>query len=105
MLDDEIICDNCGHVFDNPKTTIALHALLNDDTGSINISFFENLVEELLEMPKEDIVNYLSEDPGILDGRIEDLEGLTIEVIANVSFDEYREGRKLNPKKILEKYY
>ncbi len=105
VLDDEIICDNCGHVFDNPKTTIALHALLNDDTGSINISFFENLVEELLEMPKEDIVNYLSEDPGILDGRIEDLEGLTIEVIANVSFDEYREGRKLNPKKILEKYY
>ncbi len=105
VFEDEIICDNCGHVFDNPKTTIALHALLNDDTGSISISFFENLVEELLEMPKDEIVNYLSEDPGILDGRIEDLEGLTIEVIANVSFDEYREGRKLNPKKILEKYY
>ncbi len=105
VLDDEIICDNCGHVFDNPKITIFVSATLTDDTGDIGITFYENLVEELLEMSKDEIVNLVSDDPGILDGRIEDLEGLTIEVVANVAFDEYREERKLSPKKILEKYY
>ena len=40
-----------------------------------------------------------------IDGRIEDLEGITVEVIANVRYDEYNEVRKLNPRKILQKYY
>ena len=38
-------------------------------------------------------------------GKIEDLNGQTIEIIANVSFDEYNEENRLNPKKILSKYF
>ena len=61
--------------------------------------------QDLLEMPKNEIVNIVNDDPGALDGKVEDLEGLTVEVIANVSYDEYNEVRKLNPRKILQKYY
>ena len=37
--------------------------------------------------------------------KVEDLVGYTIEIIANVNFDEYNETNRLNPKKLLKKYY
>ena len=104
-LDGETTCEYCGESFDEPNTTIMIPATLVDDTGDIGITFFDNLVEDLLEMSKDEIVNIVSDDPGALDGRIEDLEGITVEVIANVRYDEYNEERKLSPKKILQKYY
>ena len=104
-IDGETTCEFCGEEFDEPRTTIMIPSTLVDDTGEIGITFFDNLVEELLEMPKDEIVNIVNEEPGALDGRIEDLEGLTVEVIANVRFDEYNEARRLNPRKILKKYY
>lgn len=104
-IDGETTCDFCGESFDEPRTTIMIPTTLVDDTGEIGITFFDNLVEDLLEMPKDEIVNIASDDPGALDGKIEDLEGITVEVIANVSYDEYNEVRKLNPRKILQKYY
>ncbi|WP_407415558.1 OB-fold nucleic acid binding domain-containing protein [Methanobrevibacter sp.] len=104
-LDGETTCEFCGETFDEPNTTIMIPATLVDDTGEIGITFFDNLVEDLLEMSKEEIVNIVTDDPGALDGRIEDLEGITVEVIANVRYDEYNEDRKLSPKKILQKYY
>lgn len=104
-LDGETSCEYCGESFDEPRTTLMIPTTLVDDTGEIGLTFFDNLVEDLLEMPKDEIVNIVNDDPGALDGRIEDLEGLTVEVIANVSYDEYNEVRKLNPKKILQKYY
>ena len=104
-LDGETMCDFCGETFDEPRTTLMIPTTLVDDTGDIGVTFFDNLVEDLLEMPREEIINIVSDDPGALDGRIEDLEGITVEIIANVSYDEYNEVRKLNPRKILQKYY
>ena len=104
-IDGETTCDFCGESFDEPRTTIMIPTTLVDDTGEIGLTFFDNLVEDLLEMPKNEIVNIVNDDPGALDGKVEDLEGLTVEVIANVSYDEYNEVRKLNPRKILQKYY
>lgn len=104
-LDGETMCDFCGETFDEPRTTLMIPTTIRDDTGDIGLTFFDNLVEELLEMPRDEIINIINDDPGALDGRIEDLEGITVEVIANVSYDEYNEVRKLNPRKILQKYY
>ena len=104
-VDGETICDFCGETFDEPRTTLMIPTTIKDDTGEIGLTFFDNLVEELLEMPRDEIINILNDDPGALDGRIEDLDGLTVEVIANVSYDEFNEVRKLNPRKILQKYY
>lgn len=103
--EDENICDECGAVFDKPRTNIMLPAVLVDDTGEIDVTFFGELVEELLEMPQDDIVEIISDDPGALEGKVEDLNGLNIEIIANVRFNEYSESRVLAPKKILQKYY
>ena len=105
VVEDEPICDYCGAVIEEPRTIIMLPARIEDDTGTISITFFDTLVEELVEMPKDEIVNLILDDSGALEGRIDDLEDLTVEVIANVSFDEYNEEKRLNPKKILQKYY
>ncbi len=62
---------------------------------------FDNLAEELLDMKKEEIINLTDDgsDLGPMEGRIDDLNGLTVEVITNVSFDDYNEEIRLNPKK------
>ena len=104
-FEDSLICDYCGEVIEDPNVTVMIPSTLEDETGDVSITFFDSLVEELLEMPKDEIVELVLEDPGILDGKIEDLEGLNIEVIANVNFDEYNDRIRLNPRKILNKYY
>ena len=102
--EDEYICDYCGHVFDDPKYLLMVPLRIEDDTGSIKVTFFDNLAEELIGMNKEEIISIVDDGYGIED-KLEDLEGLTIEILANVSFDDYNEENRLNPKKILSKYY
>ena len=60
-----------------------------------------------VDMKKEDIINLTDNGSnlGSMEGRIDDLNGLTVEVITNVSFDDYNEEIRLNPKRILSKYY
>ena len=64
-------------------------------------------VEFNTEQEKEEIINLTDNgsDLGPMEGRIDDLNGLTVEVITNVSFDDYNEEIRLNPKRILSKYY
>ena len=91
----------------NLNIFLMIPARLEDDTGEISITFFDNLAEELLDMKKEEIINLTDDgsDLGPMEGRIDDLNGLTVEVITNVSFDDYNEEIRLNPKRILSKYY
>ena len=100
----EYMCPNCGHTFDEPNYTLMIPTRIEDDTGEISVTFFDKLAEELIDMKKEDVVRTLDEGLGIED-KLEDLNGLTIEIIANVGFDDYREENRLTPKKILSKYY
>ena len=102
--EDEFICDNCGHVFDEPRILFMIPTRIRDDTGEIQVTFFDNLAEELIGMKKEEILSLIDDGYGIED-KLEDLNGITIEIIANVSFDDYNEENRLNPKKILSKYY
>ena len=69
------------------------------------ITFFNKLVEELLGMTQSQIVNIVedSDGTGALESKIEDLNGISLEVLADVNFDEYNESIRLNPKKILSK--
>ena len=82
-------------------------ARLEDDTGDISVTFFNKLAEELIEMKTEDVVKIIEDsgDLGALEGKLEDLTNMNIEVIADVGFDEYNEEIRLKPKKILSKYY
>ena len=76
---------------------------IEDETGSIKVTFFDDLAEELISMKKDEINRTYDEGYGIED-ILEDLNGQTIEIVANVSFDEYSEENRLNPKRILAKY-
>ena len=105
--EDDFVCEFCGQTIDEPRFLLMIPARLEDDTGEISITFFDNLVEELLEMKKEEIINITDNgsELGAMEGKIDDLNGLTVEVITNVSFDDYNEEIRLNPRKILSKYY
>lgn len=106
--EDEYVCDYCGEEIEEPRHILMIPARLEDEDGeSISITFFNKLAEELIGMTTEDIVELINEyeDPGVLEGKIDDLDGMNIEVIANVNFDEYNEEMRLNPKKILSKSY
>ncbi|MDR3062975.1 MAG: replication protein A, partial [Methanobrevibacter sp.] len=107
QTDDEFVCDFCGEEIEKPKHLLMIPGTFKDDTGEISITFFNNLAEELLGIKLEDIVAIIedSSDYGALEGKIEDLNGLNMEIIANVSFNDYDEEIRLNPKKILSKNY
>ncbi|MCF0226740.1 MAG: replication protein A, partial [Methanobrevibacter sp.] len=102
-------CDYCGAEIDEPKYTLMIPARLKDydSEDDIAITFFGRLAEDLLDITTKDAVELIndSDDLGVLDGRVDDLEGLNIEIIADVDFDEYSEQTRLKPKKILSKEY
>ena len=64
----------------------------------------DKISEELIGMKKDEIIGLVDDGYGIED-KLEDLNGLTIEIIANVSFDEFNEENRLRPKKLLNKYF
>ncbi|WP_407413263.1 OB-fold nucleic acid binding domain-containing protein [Methanobrevibacter sp.] len=101
---DEYVCDNCGHTFDEPNYLFMIPTRIEDDTGEIQVTFFDNLAEELIGMKKEEVISLIDDGYGIED-KLQDLEGVTVEIIANVSFDEYNEENRLSPKRIISKYY
>lgn len=104
--DDGSVCSFCGDVIDEPNYLLLISGRFEDDTGEVQITFFDNLVAELLEMKKEEIISYIEDEGvGVFEGKIDDLDGMTMEVIANIRFDEFNEEIRLNPKKILDKYY
>ena len=52
----------------------------------------------------EEVADIVEGGDGI-EHKLEDLTGLTVEIIANVDFDEYSERSRLKPKKIISKYF
>ena len=105
--EDEYVCDFCGEVVDEPRYLLMIPGRIQDDTGDISLTFFDDLAAELLEMSKDEIIDLINEfeDYGALEGKVDALDGITLEVLANVDFDEYNEESRLRPKKILDKYY
>lgn len=104
QFEENIVCDYCGEEIEEPKYILMIPAKFEEDTGDISITFFEKLAEELIMMKKEEVIDIVEDGYGIED-KVEDLDGLTLEIIADVSFDEYNETNRLRPKKILSKTF
>ena len=102
--EEEYICSNCGHTFDEPAYTLMIPTRVEDETGEISVTFFGDLAEQLIEKDIKEIISLIDDGYGIED-KLEDLVGMTVEIIANVSFDNYSEENRLTPKKLLKKYY
>ena len=81
--------------------------MLSDDTGDIQITFFSRLVEELLDLKQDEIIKLVDDsgDLGPLEGKVENLEGMNIDIIADVNFNDFDEELRLSPKKIISKSY
>ena len=106
--EDEEECENCGNYIDKPNYLLMLNGKLNDETGDISVTFFNELVEQLIDMNHDDIVSQYEEaerDSEFLVNKINDLEGMTLEIIADVTYNNYDEDIKLRPKKILKSEY
>ena len=106
--EDEEECENCGNYIDKPNYLLMLSGKINDETGDISITFFNELVEQLIDMNHDDIVAQYEEeerDSGFLEAKIMEIEGKTLELIADVTYNNYDEEIKLRPKKIIKSEY
>ncbi|MEA4956788.1 hypothetical protein SDC9_28863 [bioreactor metagenome] len=103
QIDDEYVCDYCGEDVEKPKYLLMIPGRIEDDTGEISITFFGKLAERLLGMTTDEAAEIVEEsaDEGVLEGKVENLAGMGIKIIADVNFDEYNEEIRLNPKKII----
>jgi len=103
QLDDEYVCDYCGEDVEKPRYLLMIPTRIEDDSGDISITFFGKLAEKLLGMTTDEASAIVEDsgDEGVLEGKVENLAGLNVKVIADVNFDEYNEEIRLNPKKIL----
>ncbi len=106
--EDEEECDNCGNYIDKPNYLLMVTGKINDESGDISITFYNEMVEELIGMSHDDIVALYEEadkDASFLEEKLLAQEGKTLELIADVTYNNYDEEIRLRPKKIVRNEY
>ncbi|OEC86574.1 MULTISPECIES: OB-fold nucleic acid binding domain-containing protein [Methanobacterium] len=103
-VDDAFVCDFCGEEIQQPNYLMIVPCVIEDDSGTVRTTFFRKQAEELIGMTTEKAneVIMTTADEGSLAGKVEDLIGSEITVIADASFDEYNEEIRLIAKKIVK---
>lgn len=106
-VDDAFICDFCGEEVKKPNYLMIIPCTVEDDTGTVRITFFRKLAEELIGMTTDEANEVIATtaDEGSLAEKVEDLIGSEITVIADASFDDYNEEIRLIAKKIVKLEY
>ncbi|MGB8233300.1 MAG: OB-fold nucleic acid binding domain-containing protein, partial [Methanobacterium sp.] len=104
LVDDTYICDICGEEIEEPNYLMIIPCVIEDDTGTMRVTFFRTAAEELIGMKMKEIIEVIKKtgDEGSLEDKVSDLVGHEITVIADASFDEYNEEIRLNAKKLVE---
>ena len=103
LEDDEEECSECGNIVDEPNYLLMLPAKLVDETGEIDVVFYNELVEKLIGMKQDDVVAQYEEDGdlGFLEFKIADLNGVSLELIGGISYSSFNDEISFRPKKIL----
>ncbi|MEN4006565.1 MAG: OB-fold nucleic acid binding domain-containing protein [Methanobacteriaceae archaeon] len=104
-VDGAFVCDFCGEEIKQPNYLMIIPCVIEDDTGTMRITFFRKLAEELIEITTEEANEVIKKtaDEGSLALKVEDLVGSTVTVIADASFDEYNEEVRLIARKIVDR--
>jgi replication factor A1 len=104
LVDNIFICDICGEEIEQPNYLMIIPCVIEDDTGTMRVTFFRTAAEELIGMKMPEIVEVIQKtgDEGSLEDKVSDLVGHEITIIADASFDEYNEEIRLNAKKLVE---
>lgn len=104
LVDNIYICDICGEEIEEPNYLMIIPCVIEDDTGTMRVTFFRTAAEELIGMKMKEIIDVIQKtgDEGSLEDKVSDLVGHEITVIADASFDEYNEEIRLNAKKLVQ---
>ncbi len=104
LVDNIYICDICGEEVE-PKYLMIIPCVIEDDTGTMRVTFFRTAAEELIGMKMQEVVEVIQKtgDEGSLEDKVSDLVGSEIIVVADASFDEYNEEIRLNAKKLVDR--
>jgi len=104
LVDNIYICDICGEEIEEPNYLMIIPCVIEDDTGTMRVTFFRTAAEELIGMKMQEVIEVIQKtgDEGSLEDKVTDLVGHEITVIADASFDEYNEEIRLNAKKLFE---
>lgn len=105
LTENGYVCDVCGEEIDEPNYLMIVPLVIEDDTGTIRVTFFRKTAEKLIEMTTPEVEEIIKKtgDEGSLEDKINDLVEMEIAIIANASFDEYNEEIRLNARKVLDK--
>lgn len=102
--EDGYFCEYCSTIIEEPRYLLMLPGKIADDTGEIDVTFFGELAEHILGKTTDGVVDIItnSTDDGALQDIVEELNGITLTLIADVTFNNYSEELSLRPKRILE---
>ncbi len=102
---DDTECYVCNTELTSPNYILMVSGILDDGTDEIQVAFFNNLAEELIEMKKDELVKVVLEsgDEQIFAPNLKKLNGLSLELLADVNYDEIGDRNRLRPKKIISK--
>ena len=104
LVDEIYVCDICGEEIEEPNHLMIIPCVIEDDIGTMRVTFFRTAAEELIGMKIKEVLEVIEKtgDEGSLEDKISDLVGNEITVVADASFDEYNEEIRLNAKKLVE---
>jgi replication factor A1 len=104
LVDNIYICDICGEEIEEPNYLMIIPCVIEDETGTMRVTFFRTAAEELIGMKMNEIIDVIKKtgDEGSLEDKVSDLVGHEITIIADASFDEYNEEIRLNAKKLVD---
>ena len=97
------ICDNCGEKIEEPNYLMIIQTTLQDDTGTINATFFRKAAEDLIDTSTEDVIDIFKQtgDESSMASKIEDLIGHEVTIVADAQYNDYNEEVSLNVRKLM----
>ncbi len=100
--EDGYVCDICGEKIEKPDYLMIISTVLEDETGTVQATFFRKNAEELVSKTTDEVVKIFEQtgDETSMSSNIEDLIGHEVSIIADANFNEYEEDIRLNVKKI-----
>lgn len=104
LTENGFVCDMCGEDIENPNLLLIVSLDVEDDTGTMNTTFFRKAAEKLIGKTTHEVNEIIKNtgDEGSLEDLVNDLIESDITIIADARFDDYNEEIRLTAKKILE---
>lgn len=97
------ICNECGEKIEKPNYLMIISTTLQDETGTVQATFFRKDAEELISTTTEEVVAIYEQtgDESAMSSKLEDMIGHEVTIIANANFNEYDEDIRLNVRQLV----